>query len=107
MAVNGAAIYGTKTPESGVFRQENIVFTQKGNTLYAIYLLDENMETTPAELVLKNICPKKGSTVRLLGHTKPLQWMCTGTDTRIVLQSSVKMSKAPADFAWVIELTLR
>jgi len=107
MAVNSAAIYGTKTPENGVFRQDNIAFTQKGKTLYVLYLIDEKAENTPEEIVLKNVCPLKGSTVRRLGHDKPLKWTCTGTEVRIQMPPSRKPTATPADFAWVFELTLK
>lgn len=107
MALNSAAIYGTQTPENGIFRQGNVAFTQKGNTLYAIYLMDENTENTPKELVLNGICPVRGSTIRLLGYPDPISWTCTGTDVRIALPLSKRPGKAPEDFAWVFELSLR
>lgn len=103
MAVNSAAIYGTKTPKNGIFRQDKVAFTQKGTTLYAIYLADENEPNPPAEIILKNTCPAKGGTVRLLGHARPLEWACTGNETVIKLPQSIEPALRGA-YAWVFEM---
>ncbi|MBK8923040.1 MAG: alpha-L-fucosidase [Saprospirales bacterium] len=106
MTVNGGAIYGTTTPRNGIFRQGNIVFTQKNDTLYAIWLANEGDVAMPEEVVLDRVCPAKGASIRLLGAVQELPWDCSGTHTRIRLPEALRRTP-PCDFAWVFSIPLR
>lgn len=104
MAINHIAIYGTRTPDSGVFRQDNIVFTQKTGTLYAIYLADETETQLPEQIILKNTRPTPGSAVHLLGHPKAISWKQVGSDTHLQIPPGLRQ-KPPGDYAWVFALS--
>lgn len=106
MQVNGEAIYGTKTPENEVFRDENIVFTQKGRTIYAIYLGQKGEDLPPAQLCLRFFTPAPGSKIELLGCPEKLTWKNTGSgDTMIWLPESATQ-KPPCNYAWVFKISL-
>lgn len=105
IAVNGEAIYGTQTPRSGIYRQGNIAFTQKKDTLFALYLAGEDERQMPERILLKNICPAPGSAIRLLGSTSKLPWHCTGADVEIQIPESLRKTP-PCDFAWVIQIPM-
>lgn len=104
MATNSTAIYGTRSPDSGVFRQENIAYTQKADTLYAIYLADETETQLPEQIILTNIHPATGSAVYLLGHPKAIPWRCVGNDTHLQIPPNLRRNP-PCDHAWVFALS--
>ncbi len=55
MQVNGEAIYGTKTPANGRFRDGNMVFTEKGAATYAIYLAEPGEDRMPDQIRIPNV----------------------------------------------------
>jgi alpha-L-fucosidase len=106
MKINAAAIYGTTTPSSGIFKQDNVVFTQKDKLLFAIYLAAENTAEMPAVVSLQNICPKPGSTIRLLGAAARIPWTCEGNTVQLRIPERIRKAP-PCGDAWVFELQMR
>lgn len=106
MAVNGEAIYGTETPRSGVFRQGNVAFTQKGDTLYAIYLAAENETEIPRQIVLEGICPAPGARVYLLGDRDGVLWECAGGKLTLRVPEK-RRTNPPAGYAWCFRIPMK
>jgi alpha-L-fucosidase len=103
LQINGAAIYGTKTPDNGTFAQGNIVFTQKGNITYALYLAGRGEDWMPEQICLKNMPLKTGSTVRLLGSKTPLKWRTVGKDV-VIWPDTETIQHPPCAYAWAFEI---
>ncbi len=72
MKVNSEAIYGTRP--IAPYKEDPIVFTQKGRGVYAIYLAPQSGESLPATVSFKSLKPAPGSNVQLLGLDAPLKW---------------------------------
>jgi alpha-L-fucosidase len=104
MHVNSEAIYDTKTWAEGR-PQGNILFTRKGDVLYAIYLAGRQETNMPDQIVLHQITPVPGSQITLLGSKDPVQYKSIGTDTIIWLPDSVRQ-KPPCNYAWVLKLVV-
>ncbi|RAV30360.1 alpha-L-fucosidase [Sinomicrobium soli] len=69
--VNGEAVYGTESPESGYQQGENIRFTRKRGTPFYYAVTFEK----PGKTVrLEQLKPEEGSQVVLLGYETPLEW---------------------------------
>ena len=92
MKVNGEAIYGTRP--IAPYRQGQIVFTQKGRRVYAIYLTPKDGDGLPSQVLLPALRPKPGSKVYLLGAKKPVEWE-PGPDGATQLKLSPSASQAP------------
>ena len=80
-------------------------FAQNGKSLFVIYLAADNEKQLPRELILNNICPKPGSSIRLLGADEPLRWECTDGNVRIQIPDALQKA-APCAYAWSFELLL-
>jgi len=72
MDVNSEAIYNTNAISP--YKENNICFTQKGNTVYAIYLLDENENKLPSRIKISSFKSKKNTKIHLVGPDKKLKW---------------------------------
>jgi len=72
MDVNSEAIYNTNAISP--YKENNICFTQKGNTVYAIYLLDENENKLPSQIKISSFKSKKNTKIHLVGPDKKLKW---------------------------------
>ncbi len=105
IAVNGDAIYDTETPRNGVFRRNNVVFTQKGNTLYAIYLAAEDETRMPDQIRLEELILPEGTQVSLLGSKKPVGWALDSM-TSVLHIPPVLAANPPCNYAWVFELRM-
>ena len=103
MTVNGDAIYGTISPKNGNFRTENMVFTQKGDKTYAIYLAQEGEEMMPDQIRIPNLKPKSGSKIILLGSKNSPRWRVVGNDL-MVWPDTVDVNNPPGRYAWVFEV---
>ncbi len=98
LKVNGEAIYGT-TPWRVTGEGNNIRYTRKGNTVYAIAL------RWPGErLVLEAPKLAANATVTLLGHGKPLAWQPQGNGVAVTLPArSAEDFAAPYAYACKLE----
>ena len=105
MQVNSDAIYGTITPTNGIFRSGNLVFTQKGTKIFAIYLAQEGEVLMPEQIMIPNMTLKPGSQVKLLGSKNIPRWRSVGRDL-IVWPASEDIINPPCQYAWVFELEI-
>jgi alpha-L-fucosidase len=100
--INGEAVYATRT--IAPYEEGKTVFTQKGDYVYASYLPDEKDSETeaPSEITINSFQPKKGSSVYLLGYSKPLSWKAT--DKGFVVKLPVALQKnPPCKYAWILK----
>ena len=106
LRINGTAIYATRPCPP--FKEGQIVFTRKANSLYAIYLTRDENEGLPETLNFSSIQPKTGSTVLLLGSNRKLNWRTDAGGTTTI-QIPADLAKTPPcryAFAFRIEQTL-
>ncbi|MBI4326826.1 MAG: alpha-L-fucosidase, partial [Chloroflexi bacterium] len=102
LKVNGEAIYATR-PWERWKEGENIRFTRSKDAkfIYAISL------SWPGEsLRLRNLLPRPGSTVRMLGLTEPLEWKMDELD-RLAVELPARLQEAanrPCQQAYVFKL---
>ncbi len=103
MKVNSEAIYGTRA--IAPYKEAKICYTNKKNTntVYAIYMADENEKTIPAEIMLYSFTPKSGTEVSLLGYEKSLKWEKVGNGTLIHLPNEIK-ENPPCKYAWALKI---
>lgn len=83
---NGEAIYATRPwtrPEGESGDQIPVRFTQNDSFLYVTLL----GEPKAGSITLKNLVPKAGSSISMLGENEPLQWAQRGEDVEIRLPS--------------------
>jgi len=91
MKINSEAIYGTKPVKP--YQENKIAFTQKGNSVYAIYLPDSEEKIIPAKVLISTFQPKNNSKVYLLGYEKPLSWEKSGNG--IVINIPLALQRKP------------
>ena len=103
MKVNSEAIYGTQPVAP--YKETKKAFTQKGNSIYAIYLADDveaqNLAPLPSEIRIESFQPAKGSKVHLLGYDKPLSWVKSGAGFTVKIPQALQQHP-PCEHAWVI-----
>jgi len=101
MKINSEAIYGTKPVKP--YQENKIAFTQKGNSVYAIYLPDNDEKAIPAKVLISTFQPKKNSKVYLLGYEKPLSWEKSGNG--IVINIPPALQRKPVcQNAWTFKI---
>lgn len=79
MKTNGEAVYGTKPVAP--YADGNFRFTQKGNAVYAFYLVPENNLQLPQNLQFS--FPKKFKKISVLGSNKAVKFEQKGNDISI------------------------
>jgi alpha-L-fucosidase len=105
LKVNGEAIYGTRP--IAPYKEGQVVFTQKGPSVYALYLASREGEGLPERVVLSALKPVPGSKVYLLGTGKPLAWQTDASGrTTIEVPASARRSP-PCPHAFVFKFTGR
>jgi len=97
MAVNAEAIHGTRP--IAPYKEGNVCYTSKGDSVYAIVLAGEGEERPPPVVELTGLQPADGSAVRLLGAEAALTWERAGDAARITLPDG----ELPCGHAWVLE----
>ena len=102
LKVNGEAIYGTRPMPP--YKTGQVVFTQKKNQVYAIYLTKSESEPLPAEITFSGFTPLPGTKAKLLGVRKKLE-LVTAPDgvTRVSLPAEVR-EHPPCKYALAIAL---
>jgi alpha-L-fucosidase len=95
LRVNGEAIYGTRPWET--FKDGNVRFTRKGNTLYAIAL-----EWPEEELRLTSLAGRPVLKVELLGSSEAITWKAE--PDALVIQPP---SRRPCKYAYAFRITCR
>ncbi len=104
LKVNGEAIYGTR--EIAPYKEAKICYTNKKNTntVYAIYMADENEKTMPSEIMLYSFTPKAGTDVTLLGYDKPLTWKKVGNGALINVPAEIR-NHPKCRYAWAFKFS--
>jgi alpha-L-fucosidase len=100
MKVNGEAIYGTRP--IAPYKEGQVVFTQKGESVHAIYLTPREGDGVPSTIRFKSLRPKAGSPVRMLGVTAPLKWQTHPAGETVIEIPSAIVSAPPGKHALVI-----
>ena len=102
MKVNSEAIYGTRA--IAPYKEGKVCLTQKDESIYAIYLAEENEIGMPSKIWLSSICPDKKATVTLLGVSYRLKWEKVGTG--VVIEIPEQFQKTPpCKYAWAIKIS--
>ena len=103
MKINGEAIYGTRP--IAPYKEAKICYTNKknSNTVYAIYLPDENEEKIPSEIMIYSFKPKTGTGVTLLGYSQQLNWEEVGNGTLIYVPVDIQ-NNPKNKYAWAFKI---
>ncbi|MGB7323710.1 MAG: alpha-L-fucosidase [Rubripirellula sp.] len=87
-----------QSPDEGFARKE-VLFTRKGDVLYAICPVFPN-----DQLTLRNVAANATATVTMLGHSEPLAWKQVGEDV-IIDVPRMNPSRMPCDYAWTFKIS--
>ena len=98
LAINGDAIYGTTSWDDAP-EVEDVRFTTKGDTVYAICL-----KWPGATLTLPNVVGALGVQAALLGYDGVLETVVDAGTVRVQLPC-IPVDRIPCDHAWVFRLT--
>lgn len=104
MKVNGEAIYGTRPIPP--YKEGSIVFTEKGDAVYAIYLPEKEGDGLPETIRLKSMQPAPGSKIQLLGVKTPLAWRTTESGVTEITIPATVIQSPPCQHAFVFKLML-
>jgi len=102
MDVNGQAIYGTKAIEP--YKDGRTFVTKKGDTLYAVYLSEEDQTKPPTEIAFPALAPKAGAEMVMLGTTTKLKWTKVGQGFRVTIPTALR-DNPPCRYAWAIRIS--
>jgi alpha-L-fucosidase len=101
MKVNSDAIYGTRAMPP--YKEGKVCLTKKDNTIYAIYLAEENEKGMPSKISLSSIVPKEGTKMTLLGTSEELKWQKVGNGFVLTIPEKYQ-KKPPCNYAWTIKI---
>ncbi|MCB0730159.1 MAG: alpha-L-fucosidase [Ignavibacteriae bacterium] len=103
MDVNNEAIYGTRA--IAPYKESKICYTNKKNTntVYAIYMADEDETTIPEKILISSFSPKEGSKINLLGYDKPIPWENIGNGTLLTIPKDVQ-NNPTSKYAWAFKI---
>ncbi len=100
MEINGEAIYSSRPVLP--YKEGKVCFTQlKNNTVYAIYLSDENENSLPQKLSLSKFCPAPEAGIEMLGTKTKLKWERKNEGCEIYLAGSIPPNK----YAWTLKIS--
>ncbi|OPJ64593.1 alpha-L-fucosidase [Clostridium oryzae] len=97
--VNGEAIYGTRAYKP--YREGKCAFTQKGNDIYVIYLMDEKEKELPESIEFEKADFTGRKAVSILGSNEGVSLVNEGNITKIVIPKAARKIK---DHAVVFKL---
>jgi len=100
LRVNGAAIYGSR-PLSP-YQSGPVRFTQKAGHGYAI-VLEPSACMHAGQLTINGIQPAPGSTVTILGDTKPLAWQAASDGFRVPTPTAMENEAEAIVVEFVLE----
>ncbi len=104
MSVNSEAIYGTMPHPP--FREDNWAFTHRGNTVYAIYLLQDDEEVLPLHLIVPSVNIMGNSRIHLLGREESLLWQQDKGGIRIDIPKSIAINP-PTRYACAFQIEVK
>jgi alpha-L-fucosidase len=104
MAVNSAAIYGTRAVAP--YKSGQVCFTQKPaeGTVYAIYLAVENETAPPSVITAEGISPAAGANVSMLGVEGNLEWESREHGFSVTVPAEVQ-ANPPCSDAWILRIS--
>jgi alpha-L-fucosidase len=89
MDVNSEAIYGTRAMYP--FKEDNICFTKGGDgSVYAIYLLEEEVDHFPAEVKIGSVKPGSEAVIEILGYEGKLNYKQTKDNFIIMIPANLQ-----------------
>ena len=100
MNINGSAIYETKFTIP--FRENNIFFTKKLDTLFALYLKYDNQTRMPAQISFSSYLPRQNTNIYLLGYPYPLNYTIISNTLYIDIPLELQ-NNPPCRHAWVFK----
>jgi alpha-L-fucosidase len=101
MKINGSAIYETK--HTMPFKDNNIFFTLKGDTTYAIYLKYDNQTIMPSQISWSSHLPLSNSNIYLLGYPIPLNYTVSSNSVTVYIPYDLQ-NNPPCRHAWVFKV---
>jgi alpha-L-fucosidase len=103
MDVNNEAIYETRA--IAPYKESKVCYTNKKNTntVYAIYMADDDEDTIPEKIVISSFTPKKNTEINLLGYNKPIVWEKFGNSTLLHIPENIQ-KKPISKFASVFRI---
>jgi alpha-L-fucosidase len=103
MNINGSAIYETK--HTMPFRENNIFFTIKADTVFAIYLKYDNQTTMPSQISWSSHIPRTNSNIYLLGYPYPLNYTVTADGVHVQIPYFLQNNPV-CRHAWVFKIII-
>jgi alpha-L-fucosidase len=104
LKVNGDAIYGTRPVAP--YKDDQVVYTQKGAKAFAIYLPEKEGDGLPDRVFLAGLEPKPGSEIHLLGFKPALPWKVLANGTTAILVPGKVRQSPPCQNAFAFEFQL-
>jgi alpha-L-fucosidase len=101
MNINSSAIY--ETQHTMPFRENNIFYTKKGDTTFALYLKNDNQTTMPPQISWASHLPQPKSNIYLLGYPYPLNYNVTSNMVTVFIPSRLQ-NNPPCRHAWVFKI---
>lgn len=99
MKINSKAIYNSRPVVP--YQSDNIVFTQKNDTIYAIFLAGENQTMMPESLEIKNFSIGDGKNIYLYGK----KVSCSRIKSGMIVSIPGNIRKhPPCKHAWVFDI---
>jgi alpha-L-fucosidase len=99
--INGSAIY--ETVNTMPYRDNNIFFTAKEDTVFAIYLKNDNQTTMPSQISWHSHLPRSNSNVYLLGYPYPLYYNISSNAVNVFIPTEIQ-NNPPCRHAWVFKI---
>ena len=104
MKVNGEAIYATRP--IAPYKDGNVSFTSKGNTVYAIYVAKGEGDGLPQQISFSTVRPAAGSEVRMLGVGEPVKWRTDAAGRTTIDIPAAVQKHPPCGHAWAVKFAL-
>jgi alpha-L-fucosidase len=101
MKVNGDAIYGTRP--IAPYKEGDVVFTRKGPSVNAIFLLKNDGDPLPSTVTLRSLGPAAGSQVQMLGVKEPLPWRAGANGETVIEVPAPRIASPPCGHAVVFQ----
>ncbi len=100
LKVNGEGIYSTRPFTRQI--DGKVAYTKSKDNQYVYAIMKE---WPGNELYLKDIQPAKDTEIKMLGYTKPLEWLNSADGITVKLPDQFQEpNKRPCDYAWVIKI---
>lgn len=101
LKINGEAIYGTRP--IAPYKDANVVYTQKGDLVYAIYLPPEENSELPDRIFIAGLKPEAGSEIHMPGVQDTFRWKTLANGTTAIYVPEKVRHSPPGRNAFVFE----